>query len=104
MEARATDCSSNHGIAWWFLDAHDPSYSTNSEWLARTSDGIYFLVLTSLGPAPTLTFRPSYMTQEWSVDYTLEFDKLLKRVDVIPQVVNAVRRSPTGLVEEYCLK
>jgi len=102
MEARAKDCYLTHGISTWLLEDHDPNYGSDSEWLARTTDGVYFLVLRDgWGPAPTMTFCPGYMTTEWSADYTAEFDKLLKRVGITPRIVNAVRRGPDGLVVEY---
>ncbi|ODA80705.1 hypothetical protein RJ55_03664 [Drechmeria coniospora] len=102
MEARAKEHASTHGIASWYFSAHDASYSTSREWLARTSDGTFFLVRGGgRGPDPAMTFLPAYMEQEWSVDDAAEFDKLLTRVGVTPKKVKQIRRGSDGLVVEY---
>jgi hypothetical protein len=105
MEARAKEWSGSHGMASFFHDQHDQNYDVDGNWLAMTSNGVFFLVLGgSLGPSPAMTFRPSYIDQDWKADDAGEFEKVLKRVELTPRLVNSIKRGPNGLVAEYSSK
>lgn len=98
MEDRAQEWSKSHGMVFWLYDS---SYSSDSEWFGRTSDGVLFLALDGLGPSLAMTFRPSYVDQVWKADNAAEFEKLLKQVNITPRRVNSIGREWTGMVTKY---
>jgi len=92
-----------NGVASWYFPPF-PDDESNDQFLASTSDGILFVVENpTVGPVETLTFRPSLSDdgREKKADSKAEFVKLLKKVGIVPRIVDKVIYDRDGLVKEY---
>jgi len=98
MEKNAESCGNGIGFIF-FPDNPDDE----DEFLAKTSEGIYFPVTDRLlGPTVNMTFRPNFFESTWAGDHkAMEFEKILNKLGVKSRKVDSVWMRDDGLVGKY---